>query len=313
MNMVLSAAFVLASIVVLFFGAEFSLDASEKIGKKLGLSPLAIGMLIIGFGTSLPELFVAHIAGIQGKGEMAMGALLGSNIANMFLILGITGIITPLAMKGNTLRDQLWVHVSLAGALSIALSASGFGILQGILLFVVSAFYLFFLYQDLEEEEAEAPAKAEVESFNPLKVLFKLIAGFSMLYIGGELLVKGASDLVLSLGVSEYIVSAIVIAFGTSFPELVTSILAAVKKKDTDIIIGNIIGSNLFNCSFILGSLGVYNFVFSQSFLFELVCLFVGSMFFVLLYYLKKNFYWKSSIFFLLFYAGVLGHWFKVY
>jgi cation:H+ antiporter len=307
------AFYVVLSIVILYFGAEFSLDASEKLGKKLGLSPLAIGMLIIGFGTSLPELFVAHIAGIQAKGEIAMGALLGSNIANMFLILGVTAFIAPLSMSGVTLRDQLWVHVSLVGALAITLNTNSFGPLQGLLLFIVSGFYLYFLYQDLETEKEANQEKSEVEDFNALKVFFKIIAGFSMLYIGGELLVKGASELVLAMGISEYIISAIFIAFGTSFPELVTAVMAAVKKKDTDLIVGNIIGSNLFNCSFILGSLGVYEFNIAQSFTFELICLFIGSMYFVLLYYMNKPFFRKSAVFFLVFYGLAVTHWLKVF
>ncbi len=295
------------AIVVLFFGAEFSLDASEKVGKKIGLSPLAIGMLLVGFGTSLPEFFVGHIAGINGKMDIAIGSLVGSNIANMFLILGFCGLFVNMKLDNIKLRHQFIVHFVLGLLLVWVLSQSHLNIYTASPLILLAASYLLLLYKDLKDEKQVYDD--DLSDFNPIKEVVKVFFGFGMLYLGGELLVKAGTDLCSILGISEYIVSAIFIAFGTSFPELVTSLLAAYKKKDTDLIIGNIIGSNLFNCALILGSLGIYDFRITANYNFELSFLIAGSFFFILLNLLKIQFNKIIGIFFLLGYGTIVSSW----
>ena len=140
-------------------------------------------------------------------------------------------------------------------------------------------------------------------------VFIKLNLGFILLFVGGELLVKYSATLCLSLGLSEYIVSSIIVAFGTSFPELVTSIVSALKKLDTDMIVGNILGSNLFNCGFILGSLGVYEFSFEPVFNFELILLTAGAAYLLLLSFLKKLFGKASAFLFLGAYVFLVYLW----
>lgn len=314
--MLLSILFILVAIVLLYYGAEFSLDASEVIGQILGLSPLAVGMLLIGFGTSLPEFFVGHIAGIKGESGIALGSLVGSNIANIFLILGVSGFIARLSTSGESLREHLFVHLLLCVALFFVLSQSTLTLLTAIPLLMVLCTYLFFIYKDMARSKERARG-SEAKTFSIKKrqaamLSFKLILGFLFLYIGGELLVKGGSDLGVSAGVDTYIISSIFIAFGTSFPELVTAIMAALKKKDTDIIIGNIIGSNVFNCAFILGSLGIYEFSISSEYRVELYTLLGGALFLLVLTFFKKGFHRISSVLFLATYLFVIGSWLDI-
>lgn len=307
--MIISVGLLIVAVIVLFFGAEFSLDSSEKVGKKLGMSPLMVGMLLVGFGTSLPEFFVGHIAGLQGKGGIAIGSLVGSNIANMCLVLGMSGFITHLHLAHKSLRDQLIMHVVLGLVLWFVLTRDVLNVFTTSPLILLCAVYLYILFLDMKKDRNLQ--EEEGEDFNGGVVLLKLFGGFGMLYLGGELLVKAGTDLCAEIGISEYIVSAIFIAFGTSFPELVTSVLAAVKKKETDMIVGNIVGSNMFNCAFILGSLGVYEFPMTETFSFEIGALIIGALGLLLLSILKKQFYKISGIIYLSGYIIVVAHWLK--
>jgi cation:H+ antiporter len=300
----------LGAIIVLYFGAEFSLDASEKVGKKLGLSPLLIGMLLVGFGTSLPEFFVGHIAGVQGKAGIAVGSLIGSNIANMFLILGLSGFLVKMKVSNKALRTQLGIHLILGFVLLFVLTRSNLDKVTAAPLLIVCGIYLYTLLGEFKKS-GEQNRNSE-EPFSPGPVLLKLIGGFGMLYLGGEMLVKSGSDLCIALGISEYIVSAIFIAFGTSFPELVTSFLAAYRKKDTDLIVGNIIGSNLFNCAFILGSLGVYNFTLTENFNYEIASLIFGGAVLLGLSLTGKSINKLTGSIFVTVYLVMVGHWLKV-
>lgn len=312
--------YIAVSIVVLYFGAELTLDAAEKVGKRLGLSPLTIGMLLVGFGTSLPEFFVGHIAGMRGQPGIAMGSLIGSNIANMFLILGVCGLFSRLKVKGKILREYLFVHFFLAVCLTFVLTRDELTLLTAAPLLGLLFVYLFFIYKDMQrmkefKENAELvvdPDAPRDKSDTAILVL-KMNFGFALLYVGGELLVKGGTDFGLAIGISEYIISAIFIAFGTSFPELVTALMAAYKKKDTDMIIGNIVGSNLFNCAFIMGSLGIYEFPIEYSFKMELIALYIGSSALIILNFMKKDFYRFSGLLFLALYGVSVGYWLKVF
>lgn len=307
--MVFASFLIIISIVILYFGAEFSLESSEVIGKKIGLSPLMIGMLLVGFGTSLPEFFVGHIAGVQGAAGIAVGSLVGSNIANMFLILGISGLLVNMNVSDKGIRKQLIVHFLLGLVLVYVLKQEFLNVITASPLIVICGLYLFLLLDDFKKSGQEMQ-KDEVE-FKPSVVLVKLFGGFGMLYLGGELLVKGGTDLCLAIGISEYIVSAIFIAFGTSFPELVTSLMAAKKKKESDLIVGNIIGSNLFNCAFILGSLGIYEIKISGNYFYEMLAVSFGAGFLLFLSLIKKPFNKLGGIIFLSGYIGMIWVWIK--
>lgn len=311
----LTVILLIVSFAMLYYGAEFSLDASEVVGKKLGLSPLVIGMILVGFGTSLPEAFVGHIAANNDQGPIALGSLIGSNIANMYLILGLCSMFATLGLKGSNLRPQLFTHMLLGAALWIVLKQEVLTLISAIPLLLIILIYMYFIYREIrynplvDEEELEEKA----EEGNVGLVFLKMIFGFGLLFVGGELLVDKATIICRALGVEEYIVSAILVAFGTSFPELVTAMMAAVKKKETDLIIGNIVGSNLFNCALILGSLGIYDFKITVNLSVEVIALLVGSTMLVLLNLFKVNFNKIIGICFLLLYGAMVGHWTKLF
>lgn len=310
--MLLMILYLAISVVALFYGAEFSLEASEKIGHKLKMSPLAIGMLLVGFGTSLPEFFVAHIAAFNQDPGVAFGTLIGSNIANILLILGVSSLISKLSMSGRSLIEQLWVHLLLSCTLVFILTREVLNIEYSLALLGIIIVYLFFVYRDMSRELDTTNFNEQplVKNEKPAGVLVvKMIIGFTLLYVGGELLVFSGSRLAQEMGVSSYIVSAIFIAFGTSFPELVTSLLAVIKKKDTDIIVGNIIGSNVFNCGFILGSMGVYNLKISQDFSNEIITLLISSSALLLFAYVAKAIGKLAGVLFLCLYAFVVFSW----
>lgn len=296
---------IIGAIILLYFGAELALGASEIIGKKLKLSPLVIGMVLVGLGTSLPEFFVAQIAALQGKSSMATGALVGSNIANMLLILGIAGLFTKLTLKSKELRPQIIIHFVLSLAISFILYRSKIDYLSSFILGVIFIIYIKLIFNDIKNYKVEI----EIDNSSNFVTFIKLLFGFGLLYLGGELLVKGGVDLCTIIGVSEYIVSSIFVAFGTSFPELVTVLLSIAKKKDSDLIVGNIIGSNLFNCTLILATLGGYNFTLIGDFSFEMFALIVGSLYLVICSSFKRDFYRLSSIFFLVLYTVIILAW----
>jgi cation:H+ antiporter len=309
----LSILWVILSVVILLIGAEISLDASEKVGKKLGMSQLAIGMLLVGFGTSMPEFFVSHIAGLNGKPEIAMGNLLGSNIANMFLILGLCAFIYPLKVSEKKLRLHLYVHLLLVIVLIFSLSRDIFSWSAGLPLIVVNFLYLYLIFKDMRTDHTlttdDMGEITQAWKTSNWFLSLKILSGFALLYAGGELLVKGGSELAAAMGISDYVISAIFIAFGTSFPELVTALLSVIKKKDTDLIIGNIVGSNLFNGALILGTMGIYQFPNTQNFKTELVFLAIGAVVILGGSLLKLRLNFVTGIIFFSSYLAVVAYW----
>ena len=293
------------SLVILYFGAEFALSGAEKVGKYFGLSPLVIGLVIVGFGTSLPEFFVSQISCWGGHPEIALGNIVGSNIANLFLIMGISGLLTELHLSKPEMKEQMVWHLVLTLLLIFVLTRDTFSAFSAFFLAVFFFIYMGKTYRKMKKDkisEQVDPNRGRL----PMMVVFKLILGFAFLYGGGELLVVSGSKLGRLLGIKEYVISAIFVAFGTSLPELITALIACWKKKDADLITGNIIGSNIFNVAFVLASLGGYTMVFDRTFNFEIMVLLGASLFLLLLAALKKNFFRFSGGAFLLVYAGVI-------
>ncbi len=308
--MTLQVILLILSIVMLYYGAEFALESAEKIGLYLGMSPLVIGLLIVGFGTSLPEFFVSQLACFRGESPIALGNIIGSNIANLFLIMGAAGIFVPLYLSRKEITKQLYFHIVLTLILTLILFQSelywwGTGLL--VTFFVT---YLLNTFREMRKQRhlrTMDPDELEHEMGPMLYV--KLILGFVLLYFGGDLLVSSGSKVGLMLGISTYVISAVFVAFGTSFPELVTAILACVKKKDTDLITGNIIGSNIFNVAFVLGSIGFYDIKITQDYSLEVSVLIFASIFLIGASLVKRSFHKFAGIVFLSTYIGVVYHW----
>ncbi|MCO4793259.1 MAG: calcium/sodium antiporter [Bacteriovoracaceae bacterium] len=309
--MLLQVLLLIVSIVALYYGAEFALESAEKIGRYFGLSPLVIGLLIVGFGTSLPEFFVSQLSSYRGQSPMAIGNIVGSNIANLFLILGVSGLMVPLHIIRGEIRKQLLLHIVLTAVFCITLLQGAFVWWSAIMLFLFFSFYLWNTLHEMRKERklrSEMDEEEEKENIN-IMTFSLLILGFGFLYGGGELLVYSGSNLGKLMGVSNYVISAVFVAFGTSFPELVTAILACVKKKNTDLITGNIIGSNVFNVSFVLMSLYPYGIQYTSTYFVEMGLLIFAALFLVALSLLKKNFTKIPGVLFLSCYFGTVYYW----
>lgn len=306
--MTIQVLLLLLSFVLLYYGAEFALEQAEVIGKYFHLSPLVIGVLLVGFGTSLPEFFVSQLATFRGSSEIALGNIVGSNISNIFLILGVALLIVPIGISSKALKDQFVFHIGITLLLIYVLTRPEMLITSSLLLMAFFMSYLYFTFRRMKKEGiSDKELKERVQLGWKAPTL--LITGFILLYLGGELLVSSGQKIGKALGVSEYVLSAIVVAFGTSFPELMTALIASIKKKDVNLIIGNIIGSNIFNVAFVLGSLGIYKFKILTDFSMEFGVLTAVSVIFLLLHYKKESIGRLIGISFLLTYSGIVYWW----
>lgn len=243
---------IIGGFVILTLGAESLVRGASSIALKLGLSPLIIGLTIVAFGTSAPELAVSIKSAVAGNSGIALGNVIGSNIANIGLILGITALIRPIKIESQMVKRDIPIMIAASLLFWGLLLDDGLSFIDGAILTTLLVTYLSYSYftadkQTSAENEAEAAGQSQW-----LSIIF-IIVGISMLVGGGILFVDGAVALAQSFGISEIIVGLTIVAIGTSMPELVTSIVAALKGQ-SDIAIGNVVGSNLFN---ILGILGV--------------------------------------------------------
>ncbi len=244
-------------LVLLVAGGEGFVRGSVAIARRFGMSSLLIGLTLVGFGTSLPELVTSLQAAFDGAPGIAVGNVVGSNIANILLILGITALIYPVVVDKAVLRRDggVLVLASLAG-LTIVLIGT-LGRLAGVVLVIMLIAYIVYSYIVDRRAQANAAYDQEIEQTGgdqplPISILF-VIGGLALTIIGARLLVSSAVEIATALGVSETIIGLTVVAIGTSLPELVTSSIAAIRRH-TDLALGNIIGSNIFNVLFILGA-----------------------------------------------------------
>ncbi|MDA8791952.1 sodium:calcium antiporter [Bacteriovoracaceae bacterium] len=298
------------SLVLLYYGAEFSLDSSEKIGKKIGLPPIVVGMLLVGFGTSLPELFVSHLAIFRGASSVAFGTLIGSNVANGFLVLGICSFFQTLRLNPKDHALYSTLHLLMTIALLILFQRQVFDIYATLILLSIFFVNLYYIISNLRKDKHVGEENKNIVL--TWKDSMYLGFGLAFLYGGGELLIYSGVRVCETFNISTYVISAIFVAFGTSFPELVTTLMSVFKKKDTDIIIGNIIGSNLFNCSFILGSIGYKSLPITSSYSYEIYALLSFSGLLLFLSMTRKSLNKITGVVFLGTYLFLVLYWTKV-
>ncbi|MBQ4890083.1 calcium/sodium antiporter [Shewanella sp. MMG014] len=242
---------IIGGFLILTLGAEALVRGASQIALKLGLTPLIIGLTIVAFGTSAPELAVSVKSAIAGNSGIALGNVIGSNIANIGLILGITALIRPIKIESQMVRRDIPIMIAASLLFWGLLLDGGLSFFDGVILTTLLISYLLFSYFTADKQQNDDSESATNQS-NLLSVLM-IIVGISMLVGGGILFVDGAVAMAKSVGISEVVIGLTIVAIGTSMPELVTSIVAALK-GESDIAIGNVVGSNLFN---ILGILGV--------------------------------------------------------
>ncbi len=254
-----------AGFIILIKGADFLVAGASSIAKKYGISNLAIGLTVVAFGTSMPEMIVSLLAAVNGQNDAAFGNVIGSNNFNLLFILGLAGTIYPLVVQKTTVKFEIPISLLAAGILFLlvndvlirnATSNSLSRIDSGILLLCFAAFmaYVYKTMKQTTSEETDISAKV----YGMAAAAGMVVLGLVMLIGGGKLVVDNAISIARSYGLSEKLVGLTILAAGTSLPELATSAVAAFK-RNTDIAIGNVIGSNIFNVFFILGITGFIN------------------------------------------------------
>jgi len=243
--------YLLAGFVVLFFSGDWLVKSSVQIARYLKVSTLIIGITVVAFGTSAPELLVSLQAVYDGSADISIGNVVGSNIANIALVLGMVSMIYPVRVRKKGIWFDWLIMMAATAALILASQNLIISFREGIIFLVLLTVYLLWAVYHSRKQ-----SKKEDEILAPTMALWKTISLFILaaagLYFGADWLVIGAKDIAQNMGVSERVIGITVVAFGTSVPELATSLVAAFK-KETDISIGNIIGSNIFNIWAILG------------------------------------------------------------
>ncbi len=242
---------------LLIKGADFFVDGASSIAKTLKIPSLIIGLTLVSIGTSLPEASVSITSALEGLNDMSVGNVVGSNIFNTLLILGVSALFIPLVIDKNMKRFDIPIMVCIYGILilfSFVITPYVLNLLEGIILLILFVGYLFFLViRTKKQNKIETIPEEENKKKKPiwLSIIF-VVVGVAGIIFGGNLVVNNASKIALILGMSETLVGLTIVSVGTSLPELVTSIVAAVRKEN-DIAIGNVVGSNIFNIVFILG------------------------------------------------------------
>ncbi|MBD5457300.1 MAG: calcium/sodium antiporter [Lachnospiraceae bacterium] len=256
MNVAVQLLFLVIGFVMLVKGADWFVEGASKVAEKFGIPQLVIGLTIVAIGTSLPEAAVSTSAALKGSAEITIGNVVGSNIMNVLLILGVTSVISPLAVQKSTIKYELPMVIGATVLLAfLGLFDGTVGRIDGIILLAGLVLYLLYLLRMARKGQAaaEEQERGQTEkSDNMLKLVLFILVGGVMIVWGSDITVDAATELARIFGMSERLIGLTIVAFGTSLPELVTSATAALKGK-ADIAVGNIVGSNLFNILFVVG------------------------------------------------------------
>ncbi len=251
--------------VILIKGADFLVNGSSSIAKKNGISNLAIGLTVVAFGTSMPELIVSLLSALNGKNDASFGNVIGSNNFNLLFILGVSGLIYPLTVQRNTVKYEVPLSLLAAGVLFLVVNdtmlwggeTNTMNRFDSIILLLFFGGFLLYIYRTMKKS-SDLGEEAPIKVYGTGLAIGMVVLGLAMLIGGGSTVVNSATTIAKYYGLSEKLIGLTILAAGTSLPELATSAVAAYR-KNTDIAIGNVIGSNIFNIFFILGITGVIN------------------------------------------------------
>lgn len=266
--MIASVLLLALGVAVLYLGAEWLIRGAVQVGTRLGVTPIIVGLTVVSIGTSAPELVVSVLAALRGTADLALGNILGSNLANVGLVLGLAALIRPLTVAPSVVRRDLPWMVGVTLVAFLLLWNLQVGRIEGLVFALVLLLYLGVLFREWSggregatmglpsgggASPAGSPAHEEERGRRGVWwQALRIAAGVVGLVIGGQLIVVGGTDLATGLGVSELVIGLSVVAVGTSLPELATTVVAAAR-KETDLAVGNIVGSNIFNLTFVLG------------------------------------------------------------
>lgn len=311
MKLVLLAAELVAGFILLIKGADYFVEGSSSVAKRLRIPSLIIGMTIVALGTSLPECAVSVTASLAQQNELAIANVVGSNIFNLMVVCGACCLFCPLAVKKSTLLKEFPFSVA------IALLLMGFGItsmlvghLEGVILLILfGGFILWMIFSALKaRKQGEEVEEEEYEILPVWKCLLFIIGGMAAIKFGGDFVVDSASEIAEKFGMSANLVGLTIVAFGTSLPELVTSIVAA-KKREVDMALGNVIGSNIFNILFVLGiAAAISPVTFTMENIIDIVILALMSVLVWIFAWSKNKLVQWEGVVMLLCYAGYFGY-----
>lgn len=308
--------FLVVGFVILIKGADVLVSGASSVAKRFGISSLVIGLTIVAFGTSAPELFVNVLSALKGQTDLALWNVVGSNIANTLLILGAAAAVYPVTAKSSTIYKEIPFTILASLALlfltydTLFSSATLNVINRGESMVLLLFFVIFFVYTFGIAKNTET-SQEQVQELSLIKSILFILAGLTGLALGAHFLVGAAQNIALSFGVSESVIGLTIVAFGTSLPELATSIIAALK-KNSDIAIGNVVGSNIFNILLVLGFTGIVSDITVSNTIIIDICIqlfAIALLIFFLLFVWEKAVLWrKSGVFFLLLYAIYISY-----
>ncbi len=257
MSIWLAILLLIAGFALLIWGADFFVDGASRVADRMKIPQIVIGLTIVAFGTSAPEAAVSISAGLKGSADLAVSNVVGSNIMNIFVILGLASVITPLAVQKNTRKIEMpFVIVTTLLMMFLGMFDGKIAWVDGLILWACMIAFMVYLLKTALSGKNNAPAEEpepEKKKAPIIWLIAKIIIGGVAIVFGSDFAVDGATAIATSMGWSERLIGLTIVALGTSLPELVTSVIAACKKK-ADIAIGNVVGSNVFNVLFVLGT-----------------------------------------------------------
>ena len=293
MEILIQTLILIGGLLLILLGANYLVDGSSSIAKKFGISEFIIGLTIVGIGTSAPEMVVSFMSSFQGKADMAIGNIVGSNIFNTMLILGITAIIAPLTITRNNLKKDIPLNIIVTILLiTLGMNETLFGFgndqlsrIDGIILLAIFAWYLWSSFKEDQPDEDENGIVVK----NGIVSTLMIVGGLAGLIAGGKLFVNSATALAQMFGVSDKFIAITVMAAGTSMPELATCVVAALKGRG-QLALGNILGSNISNILLILGGSALISpLSFSGMTTVDLGLILVGAVFILLSSYMFRK------------------------
>lgn len=299
MDTLISVSLIVVGFILLIKGADYLVNGASSLAKRFNAPDIAIGLTVVAMGTSAPELVVNLISGAKGADDVVFGNIIGSNIFNMYLILGISAVIYPLTVQKNALWKEVpyslavtivfWVLVN--DRLLFGADTNATSVTDGIILLVLFVVFLVYVFYNMIRGGSESALDGEdIEIYGSLKTTLLIAGGIAGLAFGGEMIVNNAIKIAQAFGVSERLIGLTILAAGTSLPELATTAVAAFHKK-SDLAVGNIIGSNIFNLLLVLGATAAFNspLAFDPALNVDLYLVMIGTiLLFVFMFTLKK-------------------------
>lgn len=316
MGLLINLALLLIGFVFLIKGADIFVDGASDTARKFRVPKMLIGLTIVSFGTSAPELAVSIQSILSGKGDILLGNVVGSNVLNILLILGLASLVGTLRVNTATVKKEIPVLVLITLAFAALLSDKIFGLAEniftrqdGIVLLLFFCIFIYYLIGMARKKDTNEEENKDEKPVKLVKALLMIVIGLFGIVLGSDFVVKGASEIAATFGVSQRIISLTIVALGTSLPELVTSVIAT-KKGEYDIAIGNIVGSNIFNIGIVAGlPVAIFGGVGGGAFSYiDIVALIISAV--VLFFFARHGgrIGYKKGIIFLLMFAAYYGY-----